>query len=278
MGVNFPDSPTNGQTTTVGNTTYVYNSTVGAWEILSSGGIGTMTTKGDLLSRSSSGLARVGVGTNDFVLSADSSTTSGLKWSTAPLVVANAAARPSSPYEGQVVYEIDTDRMSVWNGTAWRIFGRPTVETRFGPVSGANSTSVANTNWTLLRSGIEISIFANAGDVVEVYISYLQEGAGASNCFYRVDAGIIVGGSLVGYMGRTDGGVAAMGFMGGGYSYSDGYMTGRAMKSISSGELSNNTLTLRPYIRQFGASSTVIYHSSSEPFYFGAINHGPDLG
>lgn len=192
--------------------------------------------------------------------------------------VCTSSTRPASPYEGQVIYETDTDRIFVWNGTNWRLPGTPTIETRYGPVSGANSTSVANTNWTLLRSGMEISIYAQAGDMVEVYMTYLQEGAGSSNCYYRMDAGIIVGGSLVGYMGRTDGGSSAQGFMGGGYPYSDGYMTGRAMKAVSSSEVSSNTLTLRPYIRQLGATSTIIYHSSSEPFYFGAINHGPDVG
>lgn len=120
MGINFPNSPTNGQTTTVGNTVYAYNSTVGAWEIVSSGGIGTMTTKGDILSRSSSGLARVGVGTNDYVLTADSTATPGMSWGTSPKVVANAAARPSSPYEGQMIYQADTDLLLIWNGSAWK--------------------------------------------------------------------------------------------------------------------------------------------------------------
>lgn len=84
MAINFPNSPTNGQTTTVGNVVYAYNSTTGAWEIVSSGGIGTMTTKGDLLSRSITGLARVGVGTDGQVLTADSTQTSGMSWSYGP--------------------------------------------------------------------------------------------------------------------------------------------------------------------------------------------------
>lgn len=80
MAINFPDTPTNGQTTTVGNVVYAYNSTVGAWEIVSSGGIGTITTKGDILSRSSSGLSRVEVGSNNQVLTANSGTSTGLQW------------------------------------------------------------------------------------------------------------------------------------------------------------------------------------------------------
>jgi len=36
-----------------------------------------------------------------------------------PGVIDNTAARPASPYEGQVVYQKDTDAVLVWNGTAW---------------------------------------------------------------------------------------------------------------------------------------------------------------
>lgn len=45
----------------------------------------TLTTKGDLLSRTSSAVARLGVGTNNYVLTADSSTSTGLKWAAAPV-------------------------------------------------------------------------------------------------------------------------------------------------------------------------------------------------
>jgi len=36
-----------------------------------------------------------------------------------PGVIDNTAARPASPYEGQMVYEKDTDKVLVWNGSAW---------------------------------------------------------------------------------------------------------------------------------------------------------------
>ena len=42
------------------------------------------TTKGDLLARSASALARVAVGTDGFILTADSTQTSGVKWAAAP--------------------------------------------------------------------------------------------------------------------------------------------------------------------------------------------------
>lgn len=33
--------------------------------------------------------------------------------------VCTSSTRPASPYEGQVIYETDTDRTLVWNGSAW---------------------------------------------------------------------------------------------------------------------------------------------------------------
>jgi hypothetical protein len=37
-----------------------------------------------------------------------------------PGVIDNAAARPTAPYEGQVIFQKDTDQLLVWNGTAWK--------------------------------------------------------------------------------------------------------------------------------------------------------------
>jgi hypothetical protein len=47
------------------------------------GGSTTLTTKGDLLTRDSSALARLGVGTDGHVLTADSVETLGIKWAAA---------------------------------------------------------------------------------------------------------------------------------------------------------------------------------------------------
>lgn len=36
-----------------------------------------------------------------------------------PGVIANTASRPSNPFEGQVVYQTDTNQTLVWDGAAW---------------------------------------------------------------------------------------------------------------------------------------------------------------
>jgi hypothetical protein len=43
-----------------------------------------------------------------------------------PGVVANTAARPTSPFTGQAIYQVDTNQYLIWNGTAWVLFGDPT--------------------------------------------------------------------------------------------------------------------------------------------------------
>ena len=42
-----------------------------------------------------------------------------------PGVIDNTAARPASPYEGQVIFQKDTDQLLVWNGTAWVVPNSP---------------------------------------------------------------------------------------------------------------------------------------------------------
>jgi len=42
-----------------------------------------------------------------------------------PGVVANTAARPTSPFTGQAIYQVDTNQMLLWNGTAWVIPNTP---------------------------------------------------------------------------------------------------------------------------------------------------------
>ena len=54
-----------------------------------------------------------------------------------PGVIDNTAARPASPYEGQAVYQKDTDAVLVYNGTAWY----PAWNQAWGTVAYQTSTS-----------------------------------------------------------------------------------------------------------------------------------------
>ena len=71
-----------------------------------------------------------------------------------PGVVDNTAARPASPFEGQMVYEKDTDRVLVYSGTAWVMPGTSTLVTSLpsSPVDGQIIDYVADsTNGVVWR-------------------------------------------------------------------------------------------------------------------------------
>ena len=45
--------------------------------------------------------------------------------------VCTSSTRPASPYEGQCIYETDTDRMYVWDGSAWSLTWMKTMPSFF---------------------------------------------------------------------------------------------------------------------------------------------------
>jgi hypothetical protein len=61
-----------------------------------------------------------------------------------PGVIDDTAARPASPYEGQVIYQKDTDAVLVWNGTAWY----PNWNIPWGMIAGVRSTGASTTPTT----------------------------------------------------------------------------------------------------------------------------------
>lgn len=46
----------------------------------------------------------------------------GSVWDVIGTGVFTSSTRPSSPYEGKVIYETDTDKLAVYNGSAWKRF------------------------------------------------------------------------------------------------------------------------------------------------------------
>jgi hypothetical protein len=74
--------------------------------------------------------------------------------------VCTSATRPATPYEGQVIFETDTDKLLVWNGTAWVIPNSPAQNP--GGLELVTPTSVAGTGVT--QSGATV-LFSGASSV-----------------------------------------------------------------------------------------------------------------
>ena len=135
-----------------------------------------------------------------------------------PGVVANTAARPSSPFTGQAIYQVDTNQMLIWNGTAWVIPNTPAqnpdglalVKTQTVgsgvtsvTVTGAFSANYDNyevlyTGGTITSSGGDGQLQLALGSSTTGYTSFLQYTNGVSN--------------LV----ATSGAIAGFGWVGGG--------------------------------------------------------------
>jgi hypothetical protein len=105
--IDFPDNPTTNQIFTSGNRSWRWTGSI--WNRYSTGGApegptgpigptgpqgdsdsGTLTTKGDLLTRTGSALDRLAVSTDGYVLEADSGESTGIKWSDRKSVSINA--------------------------------------------------------------------------------------------------------------------------------------------------------------------------------------------
>lgn len=74
--IDFPNSPTLGQTFTAGNRTWTWDGT--AWNMATMTDV--LTTKGDLLTRSATTITRLQAGTGGQVLTVDTTATNGIAW------------------------------------------------------------------------------------------------------------------------------------------------------------------------------------------------------
>ena len=77
-----------------------------------------------------------------------------------PGVIDNTVARPASPYEGQMVYEKDTDMVAIWNGTSWRYIAAttPTNGTVLQVVTGTTNTQTSTGSGTYSDVGLSATI------------------------------------------------------------------------------------------------------------------------
>jgi hypothetical protein len=114
--------------------------------------------------------------------------------------VCTSTTRPASPYEGQVIYETDTDRVLVWNASAWVA---PNSQTANPPglefiksvnLSGTTTqvTSVFTTDYDdyLITGTNIVTSGANA-----IWFRYLSNTTPASGNYYYAEVGLNSGGT-----------------------------------------------------------------------------------
>ena len=77
--------------------------------------------------------------------------------------VCTSTTRPTAPYEGQHIYETDTDKVLVWNGSAWKqIPTAATAGTVLQTIYGSSTTQVPNAGTAYVDAGISATITPQA--------------------------------------------------------------------------------------------------------------------
>jgi hypothetical protein len=88
--------------------------------------------------------------------------------------VCTSSTRPASPFEGQVIYETDTDKTLVYNGSAWGIISDVAGWTTYTP------TITASTNPNLGSTGSIVGKYQQIGKTVFGRIKFAFGGTGIS--------------------------------------------------------------------------------------------------
>lgn len=92
-------------------------------------------------------------------------------------LVCTSTSRPASPDEGTMIYETDTAKVMVWNGTAWRQVATqdtPIPGSVVQMISGFSQTQVSITTTTRTNTGIAATItprFSTSSIVIQAQIS-----------------------------------------------------------------------------------------------------------
>lgn len=122
--------------------------------------------------------------------------------------VCTSSTRPSAPFEGQLVYETDTDMLAIYNGTAWRYIAAttPTQGSVLQVVTGNTSTGVTNNTATYVDSGLSATITPKSTSsriLVQVFQYYGKSNGNAENRvqvkLMRGSTDLINSGGLINY-------------------------------------------------------------------------------
>lgn len=125
--------------------------------------------------------------------------------------VCTSTTRPASPYEGQVIYETDTDRVLVWNASAWVAPNSTTanppglelVKTQtIGSSGNFTVTNCFSTSYDVFKITLD-TVFSTSGARVTMRPTAITSGYNGTFVFMNNGSGT-VSGAQTGYSDRFD--------------------------------------------------------------------------
>jgi hypothetical protein len=140
----------------------------------------------------------------------------------------------------------------------------------------SGNVAVSSTSWANFDTGMDITLDAQTGDVIEVGLSALADSAGTATDI-MFDAGTLVSSAIVNVVssGTTESGSSDG--VGAWYCTRSAYSNaaGSVMYTLQSGDISSGTVTVRLRVRLAGAGSRNIFGSTTDPVQFSVKNLGP---
>lgn len=124
--------------------------------------------------------------------------------------VCTSTTRPTTPYEGQMIYETDTDMVAIWSGVSWRYIAAttPTNGAILQVQTASTTTGVTNNTSTYVDTGLSATITPKSlSSKILVYVTQMM-GKNNNNAENRIafrvvrDSTVIqTGGDLINYAG-----------------------------------------------------------------------------
>lgn len=114
--------------------------------------------------------------------------------------VCTSTTRPTAPFEGQLIYETDTDVLAIWNGSAWRYIAAttPTNGTVLQVVSASHSTETSTTSASWVTTGLNASITPKSTSSKVLIMAQVNGSTSAStnNGYFTIFRGTVSGTNL----------------------------------------------------------------------------------
>lgn len=89
--------------------------------------------------------------------------------------VTTSSSRPISPFEGQVIYETNTDQFQVYSGGGWIPFGGIGTPLSWSPTVTQNTTRAGTTAY---------GEYQRIGNLVHAQLRWTSSGAGSANTLF----------------------------------------------------------------------------------------------
>ena len=186
--------------------------------------------------------------------------------------VCTSSTRPATPYEGQMIYETDTDKVLVYNGSAWIIPNSPAQNpTGLELVTTATCSSGGTASGGVVTIGSTVSsvTVSNAfSTTYDNYVIMISGGVGSTDLNLRLTLGSTATGYYYGGMyAKYDGTASAFAAVANNTFWDIGYGSTNALSG--KGELDSPFLAKRTVLRSIATGTSTTYYMNN---YAGFLN------